>query len=102
MSDAKHWEIEAAVREEAARWARGFDANSLIILAKALQKFDVTAQLDRIKSKVLYVLSRTDKLFPPELAPRRHAGAQPMRRRRCGLFPARQRARSFGIGHRRP
>jgi homoserine O-acetyltransferase len=67
MSDPA--QIEAAVREEAARWARGFDANSLIILAKALQKFDVTAQLDRIKSKVLYVLSRTDRLFPPELAP---------------------------------
>jgi len=28
--------IEAAIREEAARWAEGFDANSLLILAKAL------------------------------------------------------------------
>jgi homoserine O-acetyltransferase/O-succinyltransferase len=62
-------QIEAAIREEAARWARGFDANSLIILAKALRGFDVTAQLGRIKSKVLFVLSRTDKLFPPEIAP---------------------------------
>lgn len=60
--------IEAAIRDEAARWAEGFDANSLIILAKALRGFDVTAQLGRIKAKVLYVLSRTDKLFPPELA----------------------------------
>jgi homoserine O-acetyltransferase/O-succinyltransferase len=66
MSDPA--QIEAAVREEAARWARGFDANSLIILARALQKFDVTSQLGHIKSKVLYVLSRTDRLFPPELA----------------------------------
>jgi homoserine O-acetyltransferase len=62
-------QIEAAIRDEAARWARGFDANSLIILAKALRGFDVTAQFSSIKSKVLYVLSRTDKLFPPELAP---------------------------------
>jgi homoserine O-acetyltransferase len=61
-------QIEAAVRAEATRWAEGFDANSLLILAKALRGFDVTAQLGRIKSKVLYVLSRTDKLFPPELA----------------------------------
>jgi homoserine O-acetyltransferase len=61
--------IEAAIRDEAARWAEGFDANSLIILAKALRGFDVTAQFSRIKAKVLYVLSRTDKLFPPELAP---------------------------------
>ena len=60
-------QIEAAIRDEAARWARGFDANSLLILARALRGFDVTAQFGKIKSKVLYVLSRTDKLFPPEL-----------------------------------
>ncbi|WP_291691336.1 alpha/beta fold hydrolase [Bradyrhizobium sp.] len=67
-------EIEAAIRREATLWAEGFDANSLLILAKALRSFDVTAQLARIKAKVLYVLSRTDKLFPPELAPRVMAG----------------------------
>jgi homoserine O-acetyltransferase len=66
MSDPA--QIEAAIRDEAARWAAGFDANSLIILAKALRGFDVTAQFGRIKAKALYVLSRTDKLFPPELA----------------------------------
>lgn len=66
MSDPE--QIEAAIRDEATRWARGFDANSLIILAKALRGFDVTAQFSKIRSKVLYVLSRTDKLFPPELA----------------------------------
>ena len=60
-------EIEAAIREEATRWAEGFDANSLLILANALRSFDVTAQFNRIRAKVLYVLSRTDKLFPPEL-----------------------------------
>jgi homoserine O-acetyltransferase len=67
MSDPE--KIEAAIRGEAARWAGGFDANSLIILAKALRSFNVTAQFGNIASKVLYVLSRTDKLFPPELAP---------------------------------
>lgn len=66
--------IEAAIREEATQWARGFDANSLLILAKALRSFDVTAELGRIKAKVLYVLSRTDRLFPPELAPGVMAG----------------------------
>jgi homoserine O-acetyltransferase len=66
MSDPE--QIEAAVRAEAARWAESFDANSLLILAKALRGFDVTAQLGQIKSKVLYILSRTDRLFPPELA----------------------------------
>jgi homoserine O-acetyltransferase len=61
--------IDAAIRDEAARWARGFDANSLIILAKALCNFNVTAQFGTINTKVLYVLSGTDKLFPPDLAP---------------------------------
>ena len=63
-------EIEAAIREEAGRWAKGFDANSLLILARALRGFDVTGAFEKIKAKVLYVLSRTDRLFPPELAPR--------------------------------
>lgn len=67
MSDPA--QIESAVRDEAARWAEGFDANSLIILAKALRGFDVTRQFDRIKARVLFVLSRTDRLFPPEIAP---------------------------------
>jgi homoserine O-acetyltransferase/O-succinyltransferase len=61
--------IEAAIRDEAARWASEFDANSLIILAKALRSFNVTTQFGNITAKVLYVLSRTDGLFPPELAP---------------------------------
>jgi homoserine O-acetyltransferase len=60
-------EIEKAIRTEAAGWAEGFDANSLLTLAKALRSFDVTAELGKIKAKVLYILSRTDKLFPPEL-----------------------------------
>ena len=99
MSDPE--QIEAAIRDEAARWAEGFDANSLLTLAKALRGFDVTAQLGKIKAKVLYVLSRTDKLFPPELARVRDAGAEG-RRRRCRLFPARQRIRPFGVRPRRP
>jgi homoserine O-acetyltransferase len=61
-------EIEAAIRKEAADWARSFDANSLLILARAMRGFDVTKQFGKIKAKVLYVLSRTDRLFPPELA----------------------------------
>lgn len=62
-------EIETAIRAEATKWAKGFDANSLIILAKALRSFDVTGEFHKIKAKVLYILSRTDRLFPPELEP---------------------------------
>ena len=39
-----------------------------MILAKALRGFDVTKQFGKIRAKVLYVLSRTDNLFPPELS----------------------------------
>jgi homoserine O-acetyltransferase len=67
MSDPK--QIEAAIRKEATHWAEGFDANSLIILAKALRGFDVTPKFSQIKAKLLYVISRTDKLFPPDIAP---------------------------------
>jgi homoserine O-acetyltransferase/O-succinyltransferase len=35
----------------------------------AMESYDVTAELGRIRVPVLYVLSRTDELFPPELAP---------------------------------
>ena len=62
-------DIEAAIRKEAAQWAKSFDANSLIILANALRGFDVTPQFAKIKAKVLFVLSRTDQLFPPAIAP---------------------------------
>jgi homoserine O-acetyltransferase len=60
--------IEAAIREEASHWAREFDANSLIILGKAMGKLDVSSRFREIKVPVLYILSRTDKLFPPALA----------------------------------
>jgi homoserine O-acetyltransferase/O-succinyltransferase len=67
-------QIEAAIRKEATQWAKGFDANSLIILANALRSFDVTPRLSAIKAKVLFVLSRTDQLFPPDIAPGVMAG----------------------------
>lgn len=61
--------IEATIRKEASHWAREFDAHSLIILGKAMGSFDVLSRLSEIKVPVLYILSRTDKLFPPSLAP---------------------------------
>ena len=63
--DARYQEM----RRIASGWADGFDANSLFILGRAMADYDVTTQYDRIKVPVLYVLSRTDALFPPSLAP---------------------------------
>ena len=39
------------------------------MLRKASVRFDAEKDMARIKAKVLYVLSRTDKLFPPDIAP---------------------------------
>jgi homoserine O-acetyltransferase len=41
----------------------------MIALRKAAVKFDAERDFPRIRAKVLYVLSRTDKLFPPSIAP---------------------------------
>jgi homoserine O-acetyltransferase/O-succinyltransferase len=60
---------DAELHRIAASWADVFDANSLFILGRAMQTFNVEAQFNRIKVPVLYVLSRTDVLFPPSLAP---------------------------------
>ena len=57
------------MRAIASAWADVFDANSLFILGRAMEAYDITRHYDRIKVPVLYVLSRTDALFPPGLAP---------------------------------
>jgi homoserine O-acetyltransferase/O-succinyltransferase len=60
---------EAAIRQLAENWARNWDANSLIILRRALLGFDTRPDFPQVKAKVLYVLCRTDALFPPKIAP---------------------------------
>jgi homoserine O-acetyltransferase len=59
---------DAELRRIAAAWAEVFDANSLFILGDAMARYDVTRDYRRIRVPVLYVLSRTDALFPPSLA----------------------------------
>jgi homoserine O-acetyltransferase/O-succinyltransferase len=62
-------ERDAELRRIASAWADVFDANSLFILGRAMDAYDVSRHYARIKVPVLYVLSRTDALFPPSLAP---------------------------------
>jgi homoserine O-acetyltransferase len=62
-------ERETRMREMAERWAREFDPNSLVTLRRAMIRFDAERDLAKIRARVLYVLSRTDVLFPPGLAP---------------------------------
>jgi homoserine O-acetyltransferase len=60
---------DAEVVRRALSWAKAFDGNSLVTLRKAAVKFDAAKDFTRMKAKVLYVLSRTDKVFPPTIAP---------------------------------
>jgi homoserine O-acetyltransferase len=60
---------DAELSRIATAWAQGFDANSLFILGRAMERYDVTGDYAKIRVPVLYVLSRTDALFPPSLAP---------------------------------
>jgi homoserine O-acetyltransferase len=62
---ARQTEIERVAR----KWAGEFDANALIALGRASARFTVEEHLSRIQARVLYVLSRTDQVFPPSLAP---------------------------------
>ncbi|MGB8682396.1 MAG: alpha/beta fold hydrolase [Candidatus Binatus sp.] len=60
---------EAAIHQLAEPWARAFDPNSMIALARARSHYNAEKDFAKIRAKVLYVLSRTDKLFPPSIAP---------------------------------
>jgi homoserine O-acetyltransferase len=62
-------EREAAIVKQAEPWAQNFDANSMVVLRRALETYDTTPAFGKIKAKVLYVISRTDNLFPPSIAP---------------------------------
>jgi homoserine O-acetyltransferase len=61
---------EVRIRRRAEAWAREFDAHSLVVLRKASVRFDAQRDLGAIRAKVLYVLSRTDRLFPPSMGAR--------------------------------
>jgi homoserine O-acetyltransferase len=58
-----------ALHRIASGWAEMFDANSLFILGRAMERYDITRDYAKIRVPVLYVLSRTDALFPSSLAP---------------------------------
>jgi homoserine O-acetyltransferase len=58
---------EAEIRRRAETWSKVFDGNSLVTLRKASVRYDAEKDLAKIKAKVLYVLSRTDKVFPPKV-----------------------------------
>lgn len=61
---------EAEAKVAAKSWAKIYDGHSLVTLRRAIDGFDITHQYDRLKQvKVLYVNSKTDKLFDIALCP---------------------------------
>jgi homoserine O-acetyltransferase len=60
---------QAAIRQQAADWSKTWDANSLVILRRGTIGYDTVRDFAKIKAKVLYVLRRIDRLFPPSIAP---------------------------------
>lgn len=69
-ADLPEAEREAAIAARAEAWASGFDVNTLIVLQKAWESWDVVERLSAIRARVLYVLSRTDSTCPSSIAPR--------------------------------
>ena len=61
-------ERNAVIERRGREWVRSFDANSLLVLMKIMATHDVSADLEKIRARVFYVLSRTDPFFPPTLA----------------------------------
>jgi homoserine O-acetyltransferase/O-succinyltransferase len=60
---------EREIRDQAVAWATRWDANSLVILRRGTIGYDTVKDFPQIKARVLYVLCRTDRLFPPSIAP---------------------------------
>ena len=55
---------EKAIRANAQAWSHNYDGHSLVALRRAIGTLDVTGDYDKLRNtKVLYVQSKTDKLF---------------------------------------
>lgn len=61
-------ELDRRIEQQAAQWAREYDANSLIVLGEAMRRFDVSPYLDKLSARVFFMLATSDRLFPAEKA----------------------------------
>jgi len=58
----------AEIRRMAEDWARNFEPASLIALMQATEGFDIRPRFKEVKARVLIANSRTDAVFPPDIA----------------------------------
>lgn len=60
--------VNVRLKEMASHWAKRFDANAMLALRAAINRFDARDELQKAKAELMYVLCRTDGLFPPSIA----------------------------------
>ena len=60
-------DVAAEIDRQARAWAGIFDGHSMVVLGRALVGLDMTPDVGRITAKVLFVISRSDSIFPPAL-----------------------------------
>ncbi|MBS0342253.1 MAG: alpha/beta fold hydrolase [Proteobacteria bacterium] len=58
----------AELERQSRDWAGKFDANSMVVLAGAAERFDVRPRLEELRARLLFVVCTTDKIFPPDSA----------------------------------
>ena len=101
-----HEPREAEIRGRPSIGLRRWDTNSLVILRRGTIGYDTVKDFANIKAKVLYVLCRTDRLFPPSIAPgvmRKLSpppGSRPAISRSTAISDTRRAARNTPNGRR--
>jgi homoserine O-acetyltransferase len=59
---------KAEIQRMAEDWARGFEPGSLLTLMQAAETFDLRPRFADIRARVLIANSRSDAVFPPDIA----------------------------------
>lgn len=62
-------EVDTELEQLATMWAEKFHPWSLVLLAQAMDEFDIIDKLELIRSKVLLALCANDQLFPASEGP---------------------------------
>lgn len=57
---------QAALEAPCHAWSRAFDPMSLVVLARAAERFDVRTRIAEIRARLLFVVGSTDAVFPPD------------------------------------
>lgn len=82
---------QRAIEAPCHAWAHAFDPYSLVVLARAAERFDVRARVQELQARLLFVVGSTDAVFPPDAATRLRVEGLPV--------PVRYRELDSPYGH---